>query len=123
MQIVGQEKLLNILNAYLENNSLPNSLLFVGEKGCGKHTIASYISSRLNIDIVDISEQITEEYLIDRYISANKNIYLLDFSSISIFDKAWKLIILPGVLQILNKYSLSVKFSNCCLEYLSKVRI
>ena len=46
MQIIGQEKLLNILNAYLENNSLPNSLLFVGEKGCGKHTIASYISSR-----------------------------------------------------------------------------
>lgn len=84
MQIIGQEKLLNILNAYLENNSLPTSLLFVGEKGCGKHTIASYISSRLNIDIVDISEQITEEYLIDRYISANKNIYLLDFSSISI---------------------------------------
>lgn len=83
MQIIGQEKLLNIVNTFLDSSNLPQSILFIGDKGCGKHTIASYIASSLNLELQDISQKISDEYISDIYLSVTRYIYLLDFSCIS----------------------------------------
>ena len=83
MQIIGQEKLLNIIDTFLDSNNLPQSLLLVGDKGCGKHTIASYIAKRLGLEIRDISSKVSDEYLSDIYLAVTRYIYLLDFSCIS----------------------------------------
>ena len=48
--IIGQTKLLNKINK-LTLNTLPHSLLFIGEYGCGKHLICNYIANKFNLEL------------------------------------------------------------------------
>lgn len=57
---IGQEKLLNTINSFTLNN-IPRTLLFLGEEGCGKHTIIKYLANRLNLELIDLSEIPTTE--------------------------------------------------------------
>ena len=43
--IIGQTKLLNKINA-LNIDSLPHSILMIGDLGCGKHTLCKYIANK-----------------------------------------------------------------------------
>ena len=55
--MVGQERILNILSNY-NLDDLPHSILLLGEKGSGKHTIADFLSSNFHLDIIDMTENI-----------------------------------------------------------------
>ena len=41
-QPIGQTRLLNILNSY-NVSTLPKTMLFIGDQGCGKKTFAKYL--------------------------------------------------------------------------------
>ena len=78
--IIGQEKLVNKLKSYTFI-SMPKTLLFIGESGCGKHFISDRFSKYLGIDLVEITAQTTAEELIEYYQSSLPRIYLINLSN------------------------------------------
>ena len=78
--IIGQEKLVNKLKSY-NFISMPKTLLFIGESGCGKHFISDRFSKYLGIDLVEITTQTTAEELIEYYQSSLPRIYLINLSN------------------------------------------
>ena len=81
--IIGQEKLVNKLKSYTFI-SMPKTLLFIGESGCGKHFISDKFSKYLGIDLVEITAQTTAEELIEYYQSSLPRIYLINLSNLSL---------------------------------------
>jgi hypothetical protein len=77
--IIGQEKLVNKLKSYTFG-TMPKTLLFVGEKGSGKHFISQQFAKYLNLDLVEITSQTTAEDLIDYYQSSIPKIYLINLA-------------------------------------------
>lgn len=78
--IIGQEKLVNKLKSYTFI-SMPKTLLFIGETGCGKHFISDKFSKYLGIELVEITAQTTTEELIEYYQSSLPRIYLINLSN------------------------------------------
>jgi DNA polymerase III delta prime subunit len=67
MNIIGQTRLLSKIDMYYTMQYLPKTLMFIGPAGCGKRTIAKYISEKFELDFVEIDElqsaQSLEDYL------------------------------------------------------------
>lgn len=81
--IIGQTKILNILNKYTLD-TFPKSLLLIGDKGSGKHTLVKYVSDEiLKLPVEDITENLNNEYINEIYRRTNPYIYLIDFSNIT----------------------------------------
>lgn len=64
--VIGQEKLLKILDSYTLQN-VPRTILFLGQEGCGKSWLSAYLAERLDLDQVKISSDITAEKLTEYY--------------------------------------------------------
>ena len=64
--IVGQEKLVKILDGYTLQN-VPRTILFLGQDGCGKSWLSMYLAEKLDLDIVKIGSDITSEKLTEYY--------------------------------------------------------
>lgn len=47
-ELIGNEVNKNMLKNYLNKNDLPHTLLFIGERGCGKTTVARIVSLCIN---------------------------------------------------------------------------
>ena len=80
MNIVGQKNLIAKLKSY-SINTLPQSILLIGEKGSGKTTIANYIAKEFNLDVSDLTEDI--DLRSNTYISAIPYLYLIDLNNIN----------------------------------------
>ena len=61
--IVGQAKLLSIIDSYTIQ-TLPKTLMFIGHKGCGKHTFTKYIVEKFNFDFIEITKEVSSEELV-----------------------------------------------------------
>lgn len=83
MNILGQDKILRKIDR-LNIDNFPRSLLLVGERGSGKHLITNYISSKLGLEIIDISNDISQEMIETIYVQVTPRIYLIDTSVISV---------------------------------------
>ena len=79
-KIIGQKKLITTLNNYTIAN-LPHVLLFIGPKGCGKHTIANYIAARYELDLVPVDDTISSEDISLFNYKTIKTLYLIDLNS------------------------------------------
>lgn len=79
-KIIGQKKLITTLNNYTITN-LPHVLLFIGPKGCGKHTIANYIAARYELDLVPVDDTISSEDISLFNYKTIKTLYLIDLNS------------------------------------------
>lgn len=80
MEIVGQKKLLARLNTYTVD-TFPRSVLFVGEKGAGKHLIASYVQKEIiKFPLIDLTTTISDEVIDNIYRNPNPAVYLIDMS-------------------------------------------
>jgi DNA polymerase III delta prime subunit len=79
-KIIGQKKLITTLNNYNITN-LPHVLLFIGPKGCGKHTIANYIAARYELDLVPVDDTISSEDISLFNYKTIKTLYLIDLNS------------------------------------------
>lgn len=86
MNIIGQDKILKKIDK-LNVSTFPRSLLLVGEKGSGKHLISSYISNKLELEMIDISNDISQELIDMIYLQVEPRIYLIDTSLISVKDE------------------------------------
>lgn len=81
--MIGQKNLLEKINKYTLD-TFPHSVLFVGERGCGKHTLANYVSENiLNIPITDITKSLSYELISDIYRTTTPNIYLINLNEIT----------------------------------------
>lgn len=75
--MIGQRKLLNLINSYTMD-SFPRSSIIIGENGCGKHTLVKKISDKLNLELIDITENLNLDYLNEIYLKSIPAIYLID---------------------------------------------
>ena len=82
MFIFGQQKLLNKINSYTLM-TLPKTILFLGEYGCGKHLMASYIAEKFDLELVKIDSDTTAEQLTEYRQSPIEKLYLIDLDNIS----------------------------------------
>ena len=85
--MVGQLKLLQTIDRYISSKTFPRTLLLEGPWGCGKHTLVEELSTKLNIDIEDITDSLTLETLDNISISTSPRIYLINSSIISIKEQ------------------------------------
>ena len=78
--MIGQDRLLKELKSF-DLYSLPHSMMFIGEDGCGKHVLANEISSYYGLSLYDISENIDFETISGIYEKTLEGIYLIDLSN------------------------------------------
>lgn len=80
--IIGQSKLLSIIDSYTLQ-TLPKTLMFIGQKGCGKHTFTKYVVNKFNFDFVEITESITATDLDEFLFRTIPTCYLIDLNKFS----------------------------------------
>ena len=84
MNILYQEDLINKTIKYDTFNEFPKSNLFIGDEGCGKSLLTSYISNMvLRVPCKDITNSITNELIMDLYTSSLACIYKIDISELA----------------------------------------
>jgi len=80
--MIGQEKLVAKLKSY-SITTLPHSLLLVGESGCGKHTLAKELAEYFSLDLIDITESLSQDLLNEIKLKATPAMYLVSISDIT----------------------------------------
>ena len=74
--LIGQTKLNNLINTF-DINSMPRVILLNGDRGCGKHTFASQISEKLNLNLYPLNDVNSTE-LAQITVAATPSIYLIE---------------------------------------------
>lgn len=75
--MIGQEKLLEKLTSYTLE-TLPRTILFLGEVGCGKHFLSKELSKFFNVDLIEISSEINDDQLVEYQQSPVDTFYLIN---------------------------------------------
>lgn len=83
MNVIGQPKLLSIIDTYYKLEFLPKTLMFIGPHGCGKHTIAQYISKKFELDLKEIEDNVSSADLDEFLYSTIDTLYLIDLNKFS----------------------------------------
>ena len=81
--MIGQDKLLERIYQY-NLDSFPHSVILLGGRGSGRHSIAEEISKHLNIERVDIKTSISYEDIEQFVTRPQPYLYLFDASILSI---------------------------------------
>ena len=79
-----QSELINLINNFSE---LPHSILLIGDYGAGHNDVCSYISSRFNLDMYDITKMISNEYINEINQSSSKALYVVNMSNIGVREQ------------------------------------
>lgn len=69
MSMVGQRNLLQQLNI-LTLSTMSQSIMLVGEYGCGKHTVVKILADKFGVELIDISSNINHD-CIEQIVSCN----------------------------------------------------
>lgn len=80
MNIIGQNKLLSKIDTYHTMKSLPKTLMFIGQAGCGKHTVAKYLASIFEFNYVEINENVSVSDLNEYLYSTIDTLYVIDLA-------------------------------------------
>lgn len=81
--MVGQKNLINKLKSY-DIDSFPHSVILLGEEGSGKHLICNYIKDNIvKLPLLDITENISDEYINMIYRNPNPSIYVVDIEKMT----------------------------------------
>jgi len=75
--MIGQINLIEKLNNFTYE-TLPQTIMFVGKKGCGKHTVINMLSTKFNVEIKNISNKLNYEQVIEYNLNVNPCFYLID---------------------------------------------
>lgn len=121
--MVGQNKLIAKLKSYT-NATLPHSMLFLGESGCGKHTLVSEMAKMFNLPLIDATEVLSPESIEEMKLRSVPTMYLISMDSISerAQNSLLKLVEEPGsnayvVLISSSKYGILDTILNRCIIY------
>lgn len=79
MNIIGQIRLKTVLDTYTLQ-TLPKTLMFLGETGCGKHTFARYLAEKFEFRLIQIDEKITQDDLENFLLSTIDTLYVIDLN-------------------------------------------
>ena len=79
MKFIGQEKLLSTVNKYTAK-TLPKTLMLIGEKGCGKRTVAKMIADNIGLEVVDVKGDISPEEINDLTQRAISTLYIINLA-------------------------------------------
>lgn len=80
--MIGQESLQKELFSYTLSQS-PKTTLFLGEYGCGKHTLATEWAKVLSLPLVDITKDISLELLEAIQFSSTLTMYLINLDELT----------------------------------------
>ena len=80
--MIGQDKLLAKLKSY-SIATLPHSMLFIGDKGCGKHTLIKELEKYFKLESRDISDSLELETLQEISLCAISYFYIVDMNKIN----------------------------------------
>ena len=75
--MIGQRKLQNRLEK-LNLANLPHSNILLGKFGCGKHTFLKMISDKLNVDIINLSDNFKFDTLSEIMVNPQLGFYQID---------------------------------------------
>ena len=79
--MIGQHKLISELNVYT-TETLPQAIMLLGPKGCGKHTLAANLAERLEIELLNVDPNIEPDELLEYQLWPNMRLYVLDFTDL-----------------------------------------
>jgi DNA polymerase III delta prime subunit len=79
--IIGQTKLVNKLLGY-SFNSMPKTILLIGERGAGKHFITKKFIERLGIDSQELTPQTTADQLVEYFQKPIPTAYILNLTEV-----------------------------------------
>jgi replication-associated recombination protein RarA len=118
--MIGQDRIGNQLR-----QALPDSTLLIGPSGCGKHTMADELSKYYNVPLIDITDNISDEYIAQMQLRALPTLYLIDLNKLSTKEQnvALKCIEEPSetfkvILIVNNKESVLNTIINRCVQYI-----
>ena len=80
--IIGQEKLRGALDSY-RIDTMPKTLMLIGEPGCGKHLLSKALADRLGLAYVIIGDEMTHDDLISYSQSPTPTMYVIEISKFS----------------------------------------
>lgn len=65
-------------------DTLPKSMLLIGETGCGKHSISKEISNELGLRYMEITENLSEDELYAYSVSGIPSLYIIDLDKLTL---------------------------------------
>ena len=77
--MIGQDRLLAKLKSY-SIATLPHSMLFIGNKGCGKHTLVKELEKHFKLKAIDISDSLELETLQTISVCSIPHFYVIDMN-------------------------------------------
>ena len=82
-KIIGIIKIINNYNI----DNLPHSIILCGKEGCGKHILGQYISDKFNLNVLDITDNLSEELINNIYRNSTPRLYQVDLRKITEKDQ------------------------------------
>lgn len=121
--MVGQDKLVGHLFSQDIQYS-PKTMLFLGEYGCGKHTLAKEYAERFGLEYMDVSEGLSADSIAEYQARPVPTLYLIDASSLTekVQNSMLKFIEEPGdfahiIIVCDNPEVLLPTIKNRCVQY------
>ena len=84
--IIGQEKLCSRIDD-LTLDTFPRTLMLVGPEGSGKHLLVDYVSKKLNLQVIDITTSLNQDYIEELYNRVEPYIYLIKANELSVKEE------------------------------------
>lgn len=80
--MVGQLELVAQVSSYTPN-TFPHSILLLGERGCGKHTLVDDLCKMYELELIDITESICLDTVVKASVNLVPTLYLIDLDKIT----------------------------------------
>lgn len=81
--MIGQDKLIDKIKS-INMDNLPHSLILLGDKGSGRHTIFNMIVDKMQLPFFDITDKLSQELIDEIYLKIEPIIYLINIDDISL---------------------------------------
>lgn len=122
--MIGQEHLVKQLSEY-SIDTLPHSILLVGEQGSGKHSVVELIASTFNLRLVDLTKNITAEDCVDISLELDRCAYVVDCDAINNLYKVLKILEEPNLNTYFILYTVDANYVSStirdrCVEFKMK---
>lgn len=84
--MIGQDYLVKKVNN-INLDTLPRSLILLGDTGSGRHTLISLIENKINIPSIELTKNISKDVIDEIYLKVEPIIYVIDLDLISIKEE------------------------------------